>query len=98
MTSFTIGFMKPFLVAKDPEFKRDEQIARAEFLTEREVCQRLGVALTTLRRWRWEGREMPSSIRMGKLVRYHRPEVEAWIQRVVSGEVKAGIRPAGLVS
>lgn len=90
--------MKPFLVAKDPESKPDEQLVRAEFLSEREVCQRLGVGATTLRRWRWEGKEMPPSVRMGRLVRYHRPEVEAWIQRVVSGEVKAGIRRAGLVS
>ncbi len=70
----------------------DSAEVQPDFLTEREVCRKLGVGITTLRRWRWEGREMPKSVRLGRLVRYHRDEVEAWIRSVVSGNVRAGSR------
>jgi excisionase family DNA binding protein len=95
----TLGYMKPHLVTKEskklPIPVRSEV---TEFLSEQQLCQRLGVGVTTLRRWRWQGREMPTACRLGRLVRYHRAEVDRWIERVVAGELKAGSRKPELVS
>jgi predicted DNA-binding transcriptional regulator AlpA len=68
-----------------------------EFLNDRQLCRKLGIGLTTLRRWRWECRELPPSFKLGRLVRYRRTEVEQWIERVVAGELKAGSRKPELV-
>jgi excisionase family DNA binding protein len=48
-------------------------------LSKREVAVWLGVSLRTLRRWRLEHGYGPPIIRVGRFVRYHRGEVEAWI-------------------
>jgi excisionase family DNA binding protein len=91
--------MKPLLIEKDS--KRANIPVRSEvteFLSEKQLCQRLGISVTTLRRWRWNAREMPRAIRLGRLVRYHRAEVERWIGQVVTGELKAGSRKPELVA
>ena len=91
--------MKPHLVQKESKSPLPPVRSEVtEFLTEKHLCERLGVGVTTLRRWRWQGREMPKACRLGRLVRYHRAEVEQWIERVVAGELKAGSRKPELVS
>ncbi len=70
----------------------------SDFLSDQDLCRKLGISIVTIRRWRLEGREMPQCIRLGKLVRYHRLEVEQWIGRVVAGELRAGSRKSGRVS
>jgi excisionase family DNA binding protein len=51
-----------------------------EYLTERQVAERLQVSEGTLRRWRSEGRG-PPSLRLGRLVRYLRRDLDAWAER-----------------
>jgi predicted DNA-binding transcriptional regulator AlpA len=87
--------MKPLLIDRELKKQQESRTAElSEFLSERQLGNRLGVGVVTLRRWRWEGREMPKSIRLGRLVRYPKTEVDSWIKRVVSGEVRAGSRNA----
>lgn len=62
-----------------------------EFFTEQQIARRLGVAVGTVRRWRWSGRECPPHIRIGsKLVKYPAAEFEAWLDAMRAGEIVAG--------
>jgi excisionase family DNA binding protein len=50
----------------------------SEYITDREVARRLGLAVATLRGWRSAG-EGPPFYRFGRAVRYRLDEVEAWV-------------------
>lgn len=65
----------------------------SDFISEKELAQRLGVGTNTLRRWRRAGRGMPPSVQLGKLIKFHRAEVDAWIEKAVAGEVRVGGKP-----
>lgn len=51
-----------------------------ELLTERQVSAMFNVSINTLRYWRHCG-DGPNYIKMGRLVRYHTAELEAYVQR-----------------
>jgi predicted site-specific integrase-resolvase len=50
-----------------------------KLLTEREVADRLGIAVTTLRRWRW-ARRGPTWLKIGSAVRYEPTDLERFIE------------------
>lgn len=67
-----------------------------EFLTEKEVARRIGLAVGTVRRWRWGSKECPPHIRIGtKLVKYPAAEFEAWLDAMRAGELVAGTPKPG---
>ena len=49
-------------------------------MTPREVADYLRVELQTLHYWRHE-RRGPRTMRVGKLLRYRRSDVDAWLER-----------------
>ena len=51
-----------------------------ELLTETQVSLLFNVSINTLRYWRRCG-DGPNYLKMGRLVRYHAPELESYIQR-----------------
>jgi predicted DNA-binding transcriptional regulator AlpA len=55
-----------------------ENIAISALLNEREAARRLGLSVTTLRRWRWAGRP-PNYVKIGSAVRYEPSEIESLI-------------------
>lgn len=58
----------------------------ADLLTEREVADRLNIAVKTVQNWRWKG-EGPRAVKLGKrAVRYRRADVEAFIEAGLTGE------------
>jgi predicted DNA-binding transcriptional regulator AlpA len=46
---------------------------------EREAAERLGLAVATLRRWRWVGRG-PRFVKVGGAVRYDPADIDAFIE------------------
>jgi excisionase family DNA binding protein len=54
----------------------DERSTR--LLTANELASELGVGTQTLAQWRWQG-VGPAFIKVGRLVRYRRTEVDAWL-------------------
>lgn len=48
--------------------------------TETVTAEFLGVTLASLRKWRWE-RKGPAFIKIGRLVRYRKEDLEAWLDR-----------------
>lgn len=48
-------------------------------LTPQEVADYLGIPLTTLFRWRWDGGKGPRGHRVGRHLRYRSEDVEAWL-------------------
>ncbi len=59
--------------AEDPVSDSHEAL-----MNEHEVAARLGLKVATLRRWRWAGRS-PPYIKIGSAVRYHPPDIAAFI-------------------
>ncbi len=49
-----------------------------ELLTRQQVCELLGVTLTTL--WHWDNKNVLNPMRIGSKVRYRRSDVEAAIK------------------
>jgi predicted DNA-binding transcriptional regulator AlpA len=71
----------------------DTEIASNQYLSEKQVSQRIGISVQTLRRWRSEGREMPPNFKIGpRLVRYPVADFESWLQSVRCGQTKAGAK------
>jgi excisionase family DNA binding protein len=54
----------------------DDRITR--LLTANELASELGVGTQTLAQWRWQGAG-PAFIKVGRLVRYRRTDVDAWL-------------------
>jgi excisionase family DNA binding protein len=53
-----------------------ERITR--LLTAHELASELGVGTQTLAQWRWQG-VGPAFVKVGRLVRYRRSDVDAWL-------------------
>ena len=49
-----------------------------QLLTPPQVAARLGIELVTLADWRWR-KKGPAWLKIGRLVRYPAPQLEAWI-------------------
>lgn len=49
-----------------------------KLLNEREAAERLGLAVATLRRWRWAGRG-PAHLKIGSAVRYDPAELNRFL-------------------
>ena len=47
-------------------------------MNEREAARQLGLQVSTLRRWRWQGREL-EFIKIGNAVRYEPAEIRRYI-------------------
>ena len=47
-------------------------------MNEREAARQLGLKVSTLRRWRWQGREL-EFIKIGNAVRYEPAEIRRYI-------------------
>ena len=58
---------------------RDQAQATPRALTEREVAERLGLSVATLRAWRHRGKG-PRFLRLGRSVRYLPSDVDAFVQ------------------
>ncbi len=52
---------------------------RSPLIAEREAAHLLGLKVSTLRRWRWQGREL-EFFKIGHAVRYHPDVVNAYIE------------------
>jgi predicted DNA-binding transcriptional regulator AlpA len=56
-------------------------------LNEKQTAEALGVSVAALRKWRFQGRG-PAYIKLGKLVRYRREDIDQWLlTRPKGGEV-----------
>jgi len=62
-----------------PKLEQPTAPPAAAYLTEREVAQYLKVSLALLRRWRMDGKG-PAFVKIGRLVRYPRRNVEAFLE------------------
>ena len=62
---------------------KDEKLVEA-LLNERQLAQRLLVSIGTLRYWR-SASKGPRFHKIGQLVRYSPPAVNAWLDECVSG-------------
>ena len=61
-----------------------------ELLTEREVSRLLSINEATLRKSRMEKRGMPY-VRLGRVIRYRRQDVEAWVENNRHAELEANL-------
>ncbi len=52
---------------------------RSPLIAEREAARQLGLKVSTLRRWRWQGREL-EFIKIGNAVRYEPAEIRRYIE------------------
>ena len=68
---------------------------REGLMTTQDLARYLQCSMTTVRRWISRG-EIPH-IRLGKLVRFRRSEVDAWLTRYHEGEMPAEEGPEPLV-
>jgi hypothetical protein len=66
-------------VGKEPDTPGSPNVPAVMYLTEREVSQQLHLSLGLLRKWRITGKG-PRFIKVGRLVRYSRGDVEAFLQ------------------
>lgn len=47
---------------------------------EQATAEFLGLTLASLRKWRWE-RKGPAYVKVGRLVRYRKADLEAWLDQ-----------------
>lgn len=59
------------------------------YLDERQLCAELGISQVTTTKWRARA-EGPPFIKVGRLVRYRRDEVDAWLASRTIGERRCG--------
>ncbi len=50
-----------------------------ELMTPKQLADAMGVTPNTVKRWRLDG-EGPAHIRVGNTIRYHRRDVEKWME------------------
>lgn len=67
------------LVKPQPKLTSASVPDDARYLNERQLCGQLGIAAVTARKWRARG-EGPPFAKLGRLVRYAREDVEAWLR------------------
>jgi excisionase family DNA binding protein len=58
--------------------------AASEFLDERGLCELLSISTVTATKWRAKAKG-PPYIKVGKLVRYRRSDVDAWLRQQTVG-------------
>lgn len=95
----------PERFSKGPLAAMPEEMRADALLTTKEVAAMLGISLTTVERWRWEGSAMEEEedplvyLRLvGNQIRYQLKDVLSWLERrKVSGpSEEKQIRPRGL--
>jgi len=62
--------------------------APAEFFDEKTLCAFLGISCVTTTKWRAKAKG-PPFIKVGRLVRYRRSDVEAWLCACTVGQLAA---------
>lgn len=60
----------------------------AEYLDERRLCALLGISSVTATKWRAKAKG-PPFIKVGRLVRYRRSDVDAWLRANTVGALAA---------
>lgn len=50
-----------------------------ELMDEAALSAFVGVTMKTLQKWRWQ-RTGPAFVKMGRLIRYRRADVDAWLE------------------
>jgi excisionase family DNA binding protein len=60
----------------------------AEFFDEKRLCSLLGISSVTATKWRAKAKG-PPFIKVGRLVRYRRSDVDAWLRSCTIGDVAA---------
>lgn len=68
---------------RSPEHTEDKKEVVPIFLTDKQVSQRIGIPVATLRRWRLNGTG-PRYNKFGRSVRYNASEVVDYIERTVA--------------
>jgi excisionase family DNA binding protein len=59
-----------------------------EFFDERRLCEILGISSVTATKWRAKAKG-PPFIKVGRLVRYRRSDVDAWLRANTVGKLAA---------
>jgi predicted DNA-binding transcriptional regulator AlpA len=59
-----------------------------EFLDERSLCALLAISSVTATKWRAKAKG-PPFIKVGRLVRYRRSDIEAWLRSCTIGQIAA---------
>jgi excisionase family DNA binding protein len=62
--------------------------APSEFMDERSLCALLAISSVTATKWRAKAKG-PPFIKVGRLVRYRRSDVEAWLCKCTVGRLAA---------
>jgi predicted site-specific integrase-resolvase len=62
-----------------PERQRKRVANIAGYTSERQTAEELGVALRTLRLWRWQGKG-PPYVKLGGQVHYSNKSITAWLK------------------
>lgn len=62
----------------EPHVANTNAAERSPFIDERRLCAELGIASVTATKWRAKA-EGPPFIKVGRLVRYRRADVETWL-------------------
>jgi excisionase family DNA binding protein len=62
--------------------------AASEFLDERGLCALLAISSVTATKWRAKAKG-PPFIKVGRLVRYRRTDVDAWLRACTIGAIAA---------
>jgi len=62
----------------------------AEFMNQKQLSELIGVAESTLEKWRsGEVKQGPAYVKLGRLVRYRPADVNKWLNRQVQGSAAA---------
>ena len=67
------------------------ELSNENALNERQAAKYLGVSAGTLRLWRSENRS-PRYFRAGKLIRFRRADLDAWIEARLSAPQAVGVQ------
>lgn len=62
--------------------------ALPEFLDEKSLCALLAISSVTATKWRAKAKG-PPFIKVGRLVRYRRSDIEAWLRSCTIGQIAA---------
>jgi predicted DNA-binding transcriptional regulator AlpA len=64
-------------------------LANSRFLDTRQAADFLGVSVSTLGLWRWNGAQLIPYLRLGHKIAYRREDLEKWLEtRLVRPEAK----------
>jgi excisionase family DNA binding protein len=68
------------------ELTMTDQTNEKTVFTVTEAAQYLGLAISTLNKWRCYQQEGPAYVKLGKAVRYRKEDLDAYISRVTVGD------------